>query len=299
VKAAISVLVLTFNEERNLGACLDSIVGWADQIVVVDSGSTDRTLALCAECGVETHHHEYIDHRSQLQWALSNVDWKHDWLLVLDADRCVTPEFRNEVDEMLRNDAGRVHGYYNPHIQYFRSGRVRGLKTRYLQLVRRDRARVSQSELVDGRLVVDGPTGIIAAPIIERNEKEGDIDFWIDKHQRYARRIAVEEVLRAQKIIGWSDGLEPRLFGHTDERTAWLRERWYSMPLYVRPVLLFVYRYVLRLGFLDGWNGFAYHALQSFWFRLLIDVHISEYRQKLKDRAMSVDELIEIATPHA
>jgi glycosyltransferase involved in cell wall biosynthesis len=291
----LSVLIMTMNEERNIGACLDGVVGWASDIVVVDSGSTDRTLAICAERGIPTRFHAYVDHPSQMRWSMASIPWRHDWLLVLDADRVVTPELRHEIDEMLRGDSGVIHGFYNPHVQYFRQRPVRGLKTHYLQLVRRARARVDESELVDGRLIVDGPTGTLRGAIIESNQNELDVDFWIDKHQKYARRIAIEEILRDEQLLSRSEGVRPRLLGNADERMVWLKHVWFRMPLYVRPVLFFFYRYVLRLGFLDGWNGFVFHAFQAFWFRLLVDVNIAEYRRRLKQNTLSLEQLLEVA----
>ena len=124
----LSVLVLTKNEERNIGACLDSIAGWAADIVVVDSGSEDRTLDLCAVRGVRTVFHAYADHRSQIGWGMTGIPWEHEWLLLLDADNVVTPELKADIERMLRNDQRDVNGYYNPHHHYFRNRRVRGLK---------------------------------------------------------------------------------------------------------------------------------------------------------------------------
>lgn len=291
----LSVLVMTLNEERNIAACLDSIVGWASDIVVVDSGSVDATLALCAERGVPTIFHPYLDHRSQMQWAMTSIGWKHDWLLILDADNVVTPEFKAAVATMLERDTGRVHGFYSVHRRYFRHREVRGMKARYLQLVRRSHAFVDPSELVDGRLAVNGPTGTLAGAIIERNQNELDIDFWIDKHQAYARRQAIEEVLRAHRLLSRSDDLRARLWGNPDERMIWLKHVWYRMPLYVRPVLFFAYRYILRLGFLDGWNGFVFHVFQAFWFRMLVDVNIADCRQKLADGRVTVAQLLQAA----
>lgn len=294
MSAAVSVLVLTMNEERNIGACLDSIVGWAAEIVVVDSGSVDHTLALCAERGVRTVFHPYVDHRTQMLWALTAIRWEHDWLLLLDADHVVTPQLKQEIERMLRHDAGIVHGFYNPHHRYFRNRPVRGLKTQSLQLVRRTHARLDDSDLVHGRLVVDCPTATLSGAIIESNQNELDIDFWIDKHQKYARRMAIEEILHAEGVLALSEGVRPRLLGNPDERIIWFRNVWYRLPLYVRPVLFFFYRYILRLGFLDGWNGFVFHAFQAFWFRLLVDLNIDTYRQQLRRHAVSLEQLLEV-----
>jgi glycosyltransferase involved in cell wall biosynthesis len=293
VSVPLSVLVLTKNEERNIGACLDSVVGWASDIVVVDSGSEDRTLAMCASRGVRTVFHEYADHRSQIGWSITTIQWQHEWLLLLDADNIVTPELKSDIERMLGDDTSEVHGYYNPHYHYFRKQRVRGLKPEWLRLVRRSHVRVDDSELVDFRLLVRGTIGRLPGAIIESNANELDIDFWIDKHQKFARRMAIEEILRAEKVLVWSAQLRPTLLGNPDERMIWLKNIWYGMPLYVRPVLLFVYRYLIRRGFLDGWNGFVYHAMQTFWFRLIVDVHIADYRRQLKRHTLSLEQLIE------
>ena len=113
----------------------------------------------------------------------------------------------------------------------------------------------------------------------EDNRNERSIDFWIDKHQRFAARLAAEEVLRERGALVWS--FRPRLFGNPDERVVWLKNRWYHLPLYVRPFLYFFYRYFLRLGVLDGPTGFVYHFLHAFWFRMIVDIKIAELRQEL------------------
>jgi len=292
MKTPLSVLVLTFNEEANVGACLESVSGWADDIRVLDSGSKDRTLEICGRFSVATTYHAYLDHRSQVAFGITQLPWRHDWLLLLDADNVVTPELRSEIDAMLAHDDRAVNGYYNPHLHYFRNEPIRGLKARWLRLIRRSRVRVDDSELVDFRLVVDGRTGVMRGGIIESNQKENDIDFWIDKHQKFAKRMAAEEVLRREGLLAWSRDLRPRLLGNADERMIWFKNVWYGMPLYVRPILFFFYRYVIRMGFLDGWNGLVYHVFQAFWYRLLVDVNIGEIRRDVESGRRSLEDLM-------
>jgi glycosyltransferase involved in cell wall biosynthesis len=292
MKTPVSVLVLTFNEDANVGACLESVVGWADDIRILDSGSKDRTLEICARFGVAATYHAYVDHRSQMAFGINQMPWRHDWLLLLDADNIVTPELKHEIDVMLARDDQAVNGYYNPHLHYFRNRPIRGLKGNWLRLIRRSRVQVDTSELVDFRLVVDGRTAVMGGGIIESNQKENDIDFWIDKHQRFAKRMAAEEVLRREGLLAWSRDLQPRLLGNSDERMIWFKNVWYGLPLYVRPVLFFFYRYVIRLGVLDGWNGLVYHVFQAFWYRLLVDVNISEIRRELDAGRLSLGDLM-------
>ena len=117
--------------------------------------------------------------------------------------------------------------------------------------------------------------------IIE-NIKENKISFWIEKHNRYAKLLAQEEiaVLSNNKNIT----LKPSLFGNPDQRILWQKKIWNGLPLYLRPFLYFIYRYFILLGFLDGKQGFVFHFLQAFWFRLLVDINIDEMRETGKIR---------------
>src|SRR5437879_3152102 len=102
--------------------------------------------------------------------------------------------------------------------------------------------------------------------------------------------MAVEELLRRAGNISWS--IQPRLLGNPDERAVWLKSRWYSLPLYVRPFLYFGYRYVCRLGFLEGRTGFLFHFLQAFWFRMVVDAKLSELEHRVALGDLTIDELI-------
>jgi hypothetical protein len=148
---------------------------------------------------------------------------------------------------------------------------------------------MDQSELVDFRFLIKGKIEKMAGAVQEINQNESSIDFWTDKHQKFSSRVAVEEVLRVNGYVGWS--MQPRLLGNPDERIIWLKNYWIRLPLYIRPFLYFIYRYFIRLGFLDGRMGFIYHILQAFWYRLLIDIKIAELRQQLSEGELSLEQL--------
>ena len=158
----------------------------------------------------------------RITWGMTEVAWQHEWLLLLDADNVVTPEFKRDIEEMLRQDDRGIHGYYNPHHHYFRNRRVRGLKPEWLRLVRRSHVKVDDSELVDFRLVVNGTIGRLPGTIIQSNANELNIDFWIDKHQKFGAAHAIE-ILRSEKVLAWSSHLRPTILGNPDERMIWLK----------------------------------------------------------------------------
>ena len=275
--SGIAVIVLTHNEEANIRECLDSIKT-LPFIYVVDSGSTDRTLDICREYTQQIFHHDYLNHADQWQWALDNLPINTPWILALDADFVVTPELLQRVIRDISLIGDDVAGIYVRHLYKFGWGIIRfgGTKKFWLRLIRHDRARPDSGDLVDFRFVVDGKVAIWREAVVEYNRNDDDISVWLRKQDKFALRLAVEEELRRGGLHDWSG--KPRLMGTIDERFAWLRDRWMYMPLFVRPALYFLYRYVLMGGFLDGRAGFLYHSLQGFWLRLIIDWKTIELR---------------------
>jgi glycosyltransferase involved in cell wall biosynthesis len=277
--APLSVLVVTRNEELNLERCLASVHGFADQIFVVDSESSDRTREIARRFADEVHELPY-DHTRIIpwifQWGLDHLPIRNDWVLILEADQALPAELRQEIAALLARPEIAEDGFYIRRKQIFRGQWIRfggyGRK-RLLKLFRRGRGELDPVEQ-DTRVYVRGRVGTLRAALEEWNLKEDAILFYLQKHLRYAEAFAREELLRRQGGIGWK--LTPRLFGTSDERTLWLKARYYRLPLFIRPALYFFYRYVLLLGVLDGKNGFLFHFLQAFWFRLVVDVRLEE-----------------------
>jgi len=284
----ITVVVLTRDEERNLRRCLRSVQGWAREVFVVDSGSTDRTRQVADAEGATVVEHEFETHARQWAWALEHLPVTSEWVLGLDADQRVMPELAEELRTLFAGPsacpATGVAGYYVRRRQIFRGRWIRhgGYYPKLLlKLFRRDAVHIDEADLVDHHFRVNGPVGTLRGDIIEANVNEDDITVWIGKHTRYATLQARESLAGKNH----AHGLEPRLFGHADERVLWWkRSLWDRLPLYLRPALYFFYRYVLRLGFLDGKEGFLFHFLQAWWYRLLVDVRIEELRAGADDR---------------
>jgi len=275
---SLTALVATRNEEKNLERCLRSLQGLAAQIVVLDSDSSDATVEIAQRFG-EVRNLAY-DHSRIIpwifQWALDNLELRGDWILILEADQAVTPELQSELRALLSRPEVTERGFFIRRRQIFRGTPIRfgGYGGKHLlKLFRRGFGQLDPEEQ-DTRVYIDGPVGRLRAPIEEWNRKEDEILFFLEKHLRYANAFAKEELQRRQRGVSWK--LEPRLFGNQDERTLWWKTRYYGSPLFLRPFVLFGYRYFLRLGFLDGWNGFLFHFLGAFWFRLVVDVRMRE-----------------------
>ena len=278
----LTVLVVTRNEELNLERCLASVHGFADQVFVVDSESADRTREIACRFTEEVHELPYDDTRIIpwiFQWGLDHLPIRHDWVLILEADQALPPALRAEIAALLARPAIAEDGFYIRRRQIFRGRWIRfgGYGGKHLlKLFRRSRGRLDPVEQ-DTRVYVSGPVGRLRAPLEEWNKKEDAILFYLQKHLRYAEAFAREELLRRTGRARWTT--PPRLLGTPDERVLWLKDRYYRLPLYLRPCLYFFYRYFLLLGFLDGKQGLVFHFLQAFWFRLVVDIRLEELQR--------------------
>jgi len=280
-RVPITVLLLTYNEEPNLEPCLNSLCAWTREIFVVDSGSTDHTREIATRHGATFVHHPFTTHALQWEWALENLPIQSEWILALDADQRVTPELAAEICELDPSVLSTVDGIYIKRRQVFRDKWIRygGYYPKYLlKMFRRDRVKTDARDLVDHHFYVTGNAMKLRGDLLEVNKKEDDISFWIEKHNRYATLLAQEELENTR--IGRAHIVKPSIVGQPNQRSLSLKQLWSRLPLFVRPFLYFVYRYFIRLGFLDGKQGAIFHFLHAFWFRLLVDIKLDELRRQ-------------------
>ncbi len=279
----ITVVVLTRDEERNLGTCLTSVSGVAREIFVVDSFSADKTVQIAASLGASVYQHSFETHARQWDWAFQHLPIQTEWILALDADQSLTPELAAELSGMMETVSPELGGFYIKRRYVFCGKPVRfgGYGSKWmLKLFRRSSVLLDEKELLDFRFYVkSGRTGYLKNEIVENNHKDDDLRVWKDKHRRFAKVQAREELrYRRLKRPSWLIRVNP--FGSPDERVLFWKSVWYWLPRYVRPGIYFLYRYFFRLGFLDGRNGLIYHGLQAFWYRMLVDREIGRLKHE-------------------
>jgi len=284
-RAQLTVIILTRDEELNLGRCLESLHEVVERVVIVDSGSTDRTGEIARAHGAEVVEHPFESHGQQWLWAVENAA-DSEWVLGLDADQSLTAMLRMNLLELFTDERRLAQhaGFYLNRRQIFRGRWIRhgGYYPKYLlKLFKRTAVRFDPADLMDHHFHVAGQTGRLRGDLIEQNKKEEAISFWLLKHVRYAELLAAEELLRER---GAEAVTPPSIAGHPDQRVAWLKRRWYTLPRYLRPTVYFLYRYFIRLGFLDGKEGFVFHVLQGFWLRLIVDVNLDELERTTERR---------------
>ncbi|MDB4902166.1 MAG: hypothetical protein JWQ63_1447 [Mucilaginibacter sp.] len=279
-----SFIILTYNEEMHLPRLLESISELNAPVFILDSGSTDSTLMIGEKFGAIILQHPFENHPRQWDYALKNFDIQTPWIICLDADHIVTSELLKHLVNFRDEDYKYVNGIYFNRKNFFKGKWLRHGGYYPFYLLKMIRYGVGYSDLnenMDHRFIVPGETTIWKdGHILEENLKENNISFWINKHNRYSDLLAHEEVERIQQIR--SQTIKPHFWGSPDERTAWLKQLWWQLPRYVRPMIYFFYRIFFQLGILDGRTGIIFHFLQGFWFRLIVDIKIDEIIQQQK-----------------
>jgi glycosyltransferase involved in cell wall biosynthesis len=258
---SVTVIIPTFDEALHIEACLASVSAWARRVYVLDSFSTDATVALAEGFGapVEVVQHAYDGPADQKNWALDNLAIDSDWVLFLDADELVTPELRDEIERVTQAQENAVCGYFINrriiwHGQWIRHG---GWFPNWnLRLFRFGKARYHMRR-VHEHMISEGPTAHLEGHLVHEDLR--DLTHAIDKHNRYSN-LEAQEYLAARH--GAADDYA-RLFTRDPlARKRWLKHYvWSKLPC--KALCYFAYAYFLRLGFLDGRVGLRYHALHA------------------------------------
>ncbi len=261
----ITVIVPVRNEARNLPRCLAALreVG---EVIVVDSQSTDETCAIAESFGAKVVQFRYPGGwPKKRQWALDTLPLTYDWILLLDADEVMTAELAREIRQVIQNPH-RV-AYHIRLRMYFLGKLLRHCDASFwkLSLFRKGQARfecrlrdqdASMADMeVHEHMIAEGPTGELRNPIVHHNIES--LSRYIQKHDEYSNWEA--RVLSGRE--GNSTEMRGSFFGTQAQRRRWLKRKLYRLP--GSPVLLFLYRYIFRLGFLDGVPGLIYCTFQA------------------------------------
>ena len=272
----LAVIVLTRDEAANLPALLASLEGLDCRVFVVDSGSTDATVAIAEAAGCEVVKHPFENYAAQRNWAFDHLPIATPWVLSLDADERLTPELRDEIARVVADDDPAFAGYMLRKQTWFMGRWLRHggqYPSWHLRLARTGKVRCEE-RLYDQHFVVDGSVGRLEHDYIDI--LTDSLTSWTERHNRWATLEAAELMAAEGRMQ-----VQPRWSGSPIERKRFLRTKVYkSFPLFLRPFLLFLFDYLIRGGFLDGKPGLIFHVLQRFWFRFLVDAKIYEMRRK-------------------
>ena len=261
-KVPLSLFVPCKNEEANLARCLES-VPWVDEVFLVDSQSTDRTIEIAKGLGAKVVQFEYQGGwPKKKNWALENLPFSHEWVLILDADECLPPEAKEEIKKIV-TDPNQEHSGYWINRRYFFLGKP--LKHAYfpnwnLRLFKHKLGRYEKiTELttdsgdheIHEHVVVQGTTGKLKS--IMDHYAFPTVDSFVEKHNRYSNWEAVVESSSKEDESALQHGAV--------KGKRRLRRIFRKLPF--RPTLRFLYVYIWQGGVLDGWRGYVFARLHA------------------------------------
>lgn len=283
----LTVVILTYNEARHIERAMASVAEIADHVLVVDSLSTDDTCERAEAAGATVLQNPWKNYATQFNWALDTLPEGTDWVLRLDADEVVTDGLANEIKGRLAGLGDEVDGVLVPRRMTFLGKTIRwgGLfPVQVLRLFRTGRGRC-ENRWMDEHIQVSGQTAAFTGELIDDNLNS--LTWWTAKHNAYASREVVD-LLNLRYGFMPHETVADLSGGQQAGVKRWIKEHVYArLPGGARAFGYFLYRYVLRLGFLDGSRGAAFHVLQGFWYRYLVDMKLLEVTRYMEERGVT------------
>lgn len=259
-----SVYILTYNEEVDIAACIESALE-CDDIILIDSCSTDKTVEIASQYPIRIFEHKFETHGKQRNWMLENIDTKYDWVYLLEADERLTPELFMEISTVVKEE--KFKSYYAAEKMMF-MGKWIKYSTQYPRHQMRLFKKGEVSFIDYGhteREVCKGESGYLVNAYPHFTCSKG-LSRWLEKHNRYSSDEAVETLRQIQKgKVNWHN----LFFGETEViRRRALKDL--SLRLPFRPLSRWFYMYFILRGILDGKAGFAWCTLQAFYEYLIL-----------------------------
>ncbi|MDE8652414.1 glycosyltransferase family 2 protein [Novosphingobium album (ex Liu et al. 2023)] len=278
----LTVIILTRDEEQHIAQAIGSVAGIADRVFVADSGSTDRTVAIAEKLGAVVRFNPWRNYATQFNWALDQLPEDTEWVLRLDADEIVTPDLAREIGAQLAVLDTEIDGAWVSRRMTFLGRPIRWggvFPVRVLRLFRHGRGRC-EDRWMDEHVLLSGPTVDFSGEIVDDNLNS--LTWWTAKHNAYASREVVDLLNLRYRFMAHETVADLR-GGKQAGVKRWIKEHLYAcLPGGSRTFIYFTYRYIIRLGFLDGREGTAFHVLQGFWYRFLVDAKLFEVEQHMQ-----------------
>ncbi|HYP57462.1 MAG TPA: glycosyltransferase family 2 protein, partial [Beijerinckia sp.] len=255
----------------------------AGQVFVIDSASTDRTVAIASEKGAIVLQHPFVNYAKQFQWALDNAPITANWVMRLDADEVIEPDLALEIKEKLHLLPSSVIGI-NLNRKHIFLGRWIKHGGRYplllLRIWRRGTARIEDRWMDEHMIISGGQTVTFNGGFADCNLN--DLTFFTQKHNKYASREAVDVINQRRDLFPRPDVLSLEGSSWQASIKRLIKEQIYNhVPFQFSATGYFLLRYFIQLGFLDGREGLIYHFLQGLWYRFLVGAKILEYERAI------------------
>lgn len=275
-----TAIIMTKNEEKNIGDCLDSMKGFAKRCVVIDCGSSDRTIEIAKEKGADIYFHEFEYYAKQFNWGIDNCDINTEWIIRLDADERFPAELNKELAHIINNDkSGDVNGITIEADYYFLGKCMKhGLTNkRKMMMFKKSCGRIEDKRRDAHSIISEGVNVNAKHKFIHYDFK--NLDAYIKRYNWYATREMQDYI----EYINDSKGATYEGDEGIKKQRAKKYGVYYKAPMFFRAQLWFLFNYIFKAGFLDGKEGFLFLFFECYWYRMLVDAKIYEQMKTGKE----------------
>ncbi len=267
----------------------------ASRIVIVDSYSTDRTCEIARKLGVEVLQNPWLNYATQFQWGLDHSNITTEWTMRIDADEYLTPDLISEINARVSHLEPNFTGILIKRQVHFMGKWIRHggyYPTKLLRLWRTGVGEIEQRWMDEHVKLSHGHTIEFVHDLVDDNLNT--LTWWTAKHNQYSTREAVDLLNKEYNLFIEDSVLASEAVQESQvERKRWMKDNMYvRMPIFLRSILYFLYRYFLLLGFLDGRKGLIWHFLQGFWYRFLVDAKIYQIKHLAQKNNKTIREVL-------
>lgn len=285
----LSVIILTYNEEIHIERCIRNAKKFAKEIFLVDSFSTDKTVQIATGLGAKVYQHPWENYSKQFNWGLQNLPIQTEWIYRMDADEYLSEALIEELYQELPKLPKDVNGITFPCLRIFMGKYIKHgiIPLILLRLFRREYA-ICEVRLMDEHIqITQGCVKDFKNPFYDHNLN--DLTWWTQKHNGYAIREAVDLLITEYNL---SENTVVNSSGDHSSAVRKKKLKYIKLPLFWRAFAFFFLRYFVKLGFLDGKEGFLWHFLQGWWYRTLADAKVYEIKKRFGGDEEKIKEYI-------
>lgn len=276
----ITAIICTYNEEKHIRRCINALTEICSQIIVVDSFSDDDTVRIAQSMGAEVHFKEYITYSEKLNYAIENLDILGDWVLKIDADEYLNETALKSIKKMSAIPEGITGFRIKRKIKFL--GKIMHDSSSYHLKIWKKGYALCEERWMDERMILkSGVQQKIPGLVIDENLIS--LKEWSIKHSNYAVKEALDHFLIKYNSLT-KNQLKPSIFGKNEESIRYFKMAYLKVPLFIRPIFVFIHKYIIMGGFKSGVEGLIWCTLQSFWYRFLVDSIIYDCAKNSKNK---------------
>ncbi len=280
----LTAIILTYNEEKNIVSCIESIKPIAKRIIVVDSFSSDDTVELSKKMGAEVYQNKWVNYATQYNWGIDRANVDTEWILRIDADERISKEASKEIEDIIQKADKDIAGII---VRFKVTFLGRELKHggiypfRKLLLYKNGFGYMENRNMDEHIILKSGKAVSLKNDSYHYDYK--DLTEWIDKHNKYSSREVLDYFQNKKEEINNMNG--------SAKVKRWIKYNlYYKLPMGFRAHLYYIYRYYFKFGFLDGKEGKIFNFLQAYWYRYLVDAKIFEVKDEIHEKTVGGDK---------